>query len=125
MAQDLGGDHIFVVDHGYYRLSGHRRRVLFPVMATPDEITGLKRVLGAAGRAHHEVFGGPNPGWPEWYSKFMLDNGLGAELGFEPPLDQVVGWLVRADAIHRSDAPDEHWPGFYAGLILGWIEDGV
>ncbi len=92
-------------------------------MATPEEINDLARLLGAAGRAHHEIFGGPNPGWPEWYAEFLINNGLESRIGFQPELDQVVGWLKEADEKHRVEASDERWPSYYAELIFSLIEN--
>jgi hypothetical protein len=93
-------------------------------MATPEEVRDLTRLLGAAGRAHHVEFGGPNPEWPEWYATFLIDNGLDSTIGFDPRFDDVVKWLKEADENHRAEAPEERWPGFYAERIFGWIENG-
>ncbi len=93
-------------------------------MATPEEIKDLARLLGAAGRAHHEVFGGPNPGWPKWYASFLIDHDLESRIGFKPDLDRVVGWLNAAHEEHRAQASSERWPDYYAYIIFAWIEDG-
>lgn len=92
-------------------------------MATPEEIKDLTRLLGAAGRAHHEAFGGPNAGWPEWYAAFLIDNDLESRVGFKLELDQVVGWLKEADEKHRAEASEERWPAYYADLIFSWIDN--
>ncbi|HEY5890967.1 MAG TPA: hypothetical protein VIW94_09740 [Acidimicrobiia bacterium] len=92
-------------------------------MATPEEIKDLARLLGAAGRAHHEVFGGPNQGWAEWYAAFLIDNDLESRIGFKPDLDRVVGWLEAADEQHRVEASEERWPDYYAELFFSRTEN--
>jgi hypothetical protein len=39
-------------------------------------------------------------------------------VGFEPTVEEVADWLRSADERHRTEAPDEPWPQFYATLIL-------
>lgn len=87
-------------------------------MADPDRSRQLSRLLGAAGRAHHEAFGGPNSGWPEWYAEFLVANGIAEHVGFDPTIEQVADWLREADARHRADAPEDRWPPYYADYIL-------
>jgi hypothetical protein len=91
-------------------------------MATPEQTKDLTRLLGSAGRAHHEAFGGPNPEWPEWYATFLVDNGISTHVGFDPDVEVVADWLCRADEQHRSEASEERWPPYYAALIFDWVE---
>jgi hypothetical protein len=77
----------------------------------------LSRLLGAAGRAHHAAVGGPSPAWAEWYAAFVQPD-IGVFVGFEPSVEQVADWLRLADDAHRTEAPDERWPRFYARWIL-------
>lgn len=86
-------------------------------MAEQDRVKQLGRLLGAAGRAHHAEFGGPNPGWPEWYAAHVHPE-ISEHVGFEPTVDEVADWLREADERHRSEAPDKPWPQYYAALIL-------
>lgn len=86
-------------------------------MADDDAVRRLGRLLGAAGRAHHAEFGGPNDGWPEWYAAFIQPD-MATHVGFEPTVEQVAGWLREADAAHRAEAPESPWPPFYARWIL-------
>lgn len=86
-------------------------------MADQVSIRRLGRLLGAAGRAHHAEFGGPNPGWPEWYAAHVHSQ-IAEHVGFEPSPEELADWLREADERHRSEAPDAGWPQFYAELIL-------
>lgn len=86
-------------------------------MVDPDRVDGLSRLLRAAGRAHHAEIGGPSPTWSQWYAEFILPD-IGHHVGFEPTVEQVSSWLRAADERHRSEAPDEFWPVFYARFIL-------
>ena len=87
------------------------------LMVDQDKVRQLARLLGSAGRAHHAEFGGPNPGWPEWYAAHVHPD-IAEHVGFEPTVDQVADWLREADERHRLEAPDDPWPQFYATHIL-------
>jgi hypothetical protein len=87
-----------------------------------DQVRQLGRLLGAAGRAHHAEFGGPNPGWPEWYAAFVHPH-IAEHVGFQPTVDEVAEWLRQADESHRNEAPDDPWPPFYARWILERLGD--
>lgn len=86
-------------------------------MADVDRVRQLSRLLGRAGRAHHAEFGGPNPGWPEWYAGHIQPE-VSVQLGHEPTVQELTEWLREADALHRQEAPEEPWPQFYARLFL-------
>ncbi len=90
-------------------------------MADAQEIRELGRLIRAAGRAHHEAIGGPNPGWPEWYAR-QLVGAIDDHVGFSPSVDEIAEWLKAADESHRANAPDDHWPTYYAGFILSKVE---
>ena len=62
-------------------------------------------------------FGGPNPGWPEWYAAYVHP-AIFEHVGFEPTVAEVADWLREADERHRAEAPNENWPRYYAQLIL-------
>ncbi len=91
-------------------------------MVDQDRIRQFGRLLGSAGRAHHAEFGGPNPGWSEWYAAFIHPT-VAEHVGFEPTVEQVAEWLRRADEAHRANAPDDSWPQFYARWILELLEE--
>lgn len=86
-------------------------------MVDQVKLEGLDKLLRTAARAHHAEFGGPNPGWPEWYAEFM-HSGIGAFVGFEPSVEELADWLRQADELHRAQAPEDRWPPFYAKWIL-------
>ncbi len=46
---------------------------------TVDRLDGLLR---SAARVHHAEFGGPNPGWPEWYAAYI-----------QPEIEPIADWL--------------------------------
>lgn len=91
-------------------------------MPDSNQAHELTLLLVAAGRAHHQAIGGPNPDWPNWYARHLVDNGIAAHVGFEPTVEQVATWLEEADAKHRAEAPDQPWPPYYAELILEMLE---
>ncbi len=82
----------------------------------------LRHLFGAAGRAHHAVYGGPNPGWARWYAEWMYGQLLPL-LESDPSVDTVEAWLVLADERIRSETLEGSWPGHYAGWFLEW--DGL
>jgi hypothetical protein len=90
-------------------------------MVDQDNVSRLKGLLVSAARAHHAEFGGPNPGWPEWYAAYIHPE-IGTHVGFEPSVEQVAGWLRQADELYRAEARDESWPSFYARWILESFE---
>jgi len=90
-------------------------------MVDEQTVRELSRLLGAAGRAHHQAVGGPNPGWPEWYAS-QVHPEIARYVGFEPTVDQVAEWLREAEARHREDAPEDRWPAYYARWILESVE---
>lgn len=92
-------------------------------MSDTRNASKFARLLGSAGRAHHEAVGGPNPGWPQWYAKFLVDNDIADHVGFQPTVDEVADWLKRADAMHRAEAPEQPWPPYYAEVILDDLDE--
>ena len=91
-------------------------------MTEDDRVRQFGRLLGGAGRAHHEVFGGPNPGWPQWYAEHLHPD-IAEHVGHQPTVEEIADWLQRADEQHRAEAADRPWPYYYAELILGWLDD--
>jgi hypothetical protein len=91
-------------------------------MVESDRVDQLVDLLKSAGRAHHAQIGGPSPTWSEWYADFIHPDIAGC-VGFEPTVDQVAAWLRAADERHRSEAPEEFWPVFYARFILQAVDD--
>ena len=81
--------------------------------------TDLRHLFGATGRAHHAVYGGPNPGWARWYAEWMYGQLLPL-LNSDPSVVDVEAWLVRADERIRSEKPEGSWPGYYADWFAEW-----
>jgi hypothetical protein len=81
--------------------------------------TDLRHLFGAAGRAHHAVYGGPNPGWARWYAEWMYGRLLPL-LESDPSVDTVEAWLIRADERIRTEEPEGSWPGHYADWFIEW-----
>ncbi len=79
----------------------------------------LRHLFGAAGRAHHAVYGGPNPGLARWYAEWMYGQLLPL-LESDPSVDTVEAWLIRADERIRSEKPEGAWPGNYADWFVEW-----
>ena len=79
----------------------------------------LRHLFGAAARAHHAVYGGPNPGWPRWYAEWMYGELLKI-LEWDPSVDTVVEWLIEADRKYTEEEPEGSWPSHYADWFLDW-----
>lgn len=88
-------------------------------METDQRHTDLRHLFGAAARAHHAVYGGPNDGWPRWYAEWMYGQLLEI-LDSDPSVDTVQTWLVDADARYTAEQPEGSWPGHYATWFLEW-----
>jgi hypothetical protein len=86
-------------------------------MVDQGKLDQLDKLLRSAARAHHAEFGGPNPGWPEWYAEYIHPD-IGEIVGFDPTVEEVADWLRRADELQRAEAPNDRWPPFYARWIL-------
>jgi hypothetical protein len=86
-------------------------------MADRDQVTGLGRLLGAVATQHHEETGGDGDRWAEWYADRLVGE-IDSFVGFDPTVEQIVGWLRRADEKYRAEEPETRWPFFYAELIL-------
>jgi hypothetical protein len=88
-------------------------------MADQDQVTQLRHLLAQTARDHHEAHGSdPSPGWAEWYAT-RLQPEMGSFVGFEPTVEEIGAWLKEADEKYRAeDDPEEHWPAYYAELIL-------
>ena len=85
----------------------------------PQRRRNLRHLLGATGRAHHAVYGGPNPMWARWYAEWMYGE-LVNVLESDPSVDTVETWLIRADDQYRTQEPAGSWPGHYAEWFLAW-----
>ena len=79
------------------------------------------------GRRHHEAFidsDGADPEWPLWYSDY-LHGKIGDFLDARPTKSKIVQCLLNAADAHSAQHPEEPWPTFYAGYLLGLGEDGM
>ena len=93
-------------------------------MADGDRQNELRHLMGAAGRAHHAVYGGPNPGWSRWYAEWMYGQLLELTES-DPSVDTVQAWLEEADRRYREEEPAGSWPGHYATWIIEWDADAT
>lgn len=89
------------------------------VMADQDQVTQLRRLLAQTAREHHEAHGSdPSPRWAEWYATRLRPE-MASFVGFEPTVEEITAWLQQADASYRTQGdPEQHWPAYYAELIL-------
>jgi hypothetical protein len=93
-------------------------------MAEREKVTALGRLLGATAEAHHTATGGVNPDWARWYGEHLAGQ-IDEFVGFSPDVELITEWLTWADEKHRTEAPDERWPFYYAALILDRVgQDG-
>lgn len=88
-------------------------------MTESDTHRDLRHLMGAAGRGHHAVYGGPNEQWARWYAEWMYGELLRL-LTSDPSVDQVEAWLVEADRRYREEEPEGSWPSAYADWFLEW-----
>jgi hypothetical protein len=87
-------------------------------------IQDIRHLMGAAARAHHAVYGGPNPNWARWYAEWMYGQLLEI-LESEPSVDTVEQWLTAADEKYRADEPEGSWPGHYAIWFAEWDDEAA
>lgn len=85
-------------------------------MNDDDRLRGLARLLAGTARAHHEATGGVNAEWALWYAE-RLQGDIDEFVGSSPSVETIRDWLVAADQQHRAEAPDDHWPTYYARLF--------
>ena len=88
-------------------------------MADDDRYRDMRHLMGAAGRAHHAVYGGPNERWARWYAEWMYGELLRLTES-RPSVDTVEAWLTEADRRYTTEQPDGPWPGHYATWFLEW-----
>jgi hypothetical protein len=93
-------------------------------MAESVRVTQLGRLLAATARAHHGETGGTNDQWASWYAA-RLAGDIDSHVGFSPSVDIIEGWLTVASERHHAEAPESHWPFYYAELILDTIEESA
>ncbi len=88
-------------------------------MADQDQVTQLRHLLAQTAREHHEAHGSdPSPRWAEWYAT-RLQPEMASFVDFEPTIEEIAAWLQEADEKYRAeDDPEQHWPAYYAELIL-------
>ena len=91
-------------------------------MSEPSQHTDLRHLFGSAARAHHAVYGGPNPGWPRWYAEWMYGQML-VLLDSDPTVDELEAWLVELDARYSDEQSGGSWPSHYADWTITWDTD--
>lgn len=87
------------------------------LMNTLDELTA---VLAAAGPAHHAAYietDGDDPEWPLWYANHGIEDVRRLLDLPDLTVSRLVWAFVEADRRHRSDAPEQPWSSYYAGLF--------
>src|SRR5438309_6624217 len=87
-----------------------------------SQIAALLMQTGAAHDKYEQsALGGQyDVEWPKWYASYLVEHGLPELLGQEGKLDsaQVEELLTKADASHRTTAPNEPWADYYARYLL-------
>lgn len=72
---------------------------------------------------HHKAFiedDGADPEWPLWYSDYMMGK-IQPILGTTEDIltrSELVYLLVAMDKKHRAEAPEAHWPDYYAQFLV-------
>lgn len=60
--------------------------------------------------------------WPAWYAGYLSAHGIGDLLAVDSgdlvPHERLAMLLAEADRLHRSTAPQDQWPDFYARYLL-------
>jgi hypothetical protein len=86
-----------------------------------DRHARLVSLLEATGEAHHAYereLGEPDPAWPEWYAKWLLDHGFDEMVETVSGEDALTEALVHAEKAYFELSPDESWQEFYATYLL-------
>jgi len=96
-------------------------------MTDHGTLEGLAGLLAETGQRHHEAFAatdGADPEWPLWYADY-LHGRIDAHMGVQPTRSKIVQCLLNADDAHSADRPDQPWPTFFAGYLLGLGPGGL
>jgi hypothetical protein len=56
--------------------------------------------------------------WPAWYTRYLVEHGIGALLGRAVTSEEVAALLAECDETYRRDNPATTWPDFYARQFL-------
>ena len=81
----------------------------------------LAKILGSAGKAHHQAFievDGHDPEWPQWYAQFLLSETKFSH--YVPKVDEstLAHLLEMLDHQYKSESPKQRWPHYYASKLL-------
>jgi hypothetical protein len=84
-----------------------------------DEITAL---FARAGAAHHiyeqEVLNGVyHEDWFGWYAEYVIEHGIGALLGRDITVDEMIAFFKRISAEHKASGSAEAWTSYYARAL--------
>ena len=72
---------------------------------------------------HHDLMGvlagaaRVNPHWADWYAEHLIED-INRLLGADKSVDELAGWLSRADERYRSEDPEASWPRAYADWLI-------
>ena len=85
-----------------------------------DEITAL---LARAGEAHHvyerDVLNGVyHEDWFGWYAEYVVEHGIGALLGRDVTVEEMIAFFKRISAEHKASGTDEAWTRYYGRALF-------
>ena len=85
----------------------------------------LSHLFSDAKRAHvtyeRDDLKGTDPDWAGWYARYLIDRGVQSLAGWPSSAGtekEVAALLREADRVHQANAPQDHWPDYYARYIL-------
>lgn len=87
------------------------------VVSDTEARSELMGYLITTANAHHEVTGGVNPQWAEWYAGDLIGD-VNRVLDADMSVDELAEWLIGADRRYREEGPEMSWPKAYASWLL-------
>jgi hypothetical protein len=91
--------------------------------STEEQVSAL---LHEVGETHHRVYrivDGADDDWASWYADWLINlSELPALLGVKPVRSELVWLLVSLDKDYTAAGPDQPWPSYYAGRIIGHFQ---
>jgi hypothetical protein len=88
-----------------------------------NSIESITALWVRAGEAHHiyerDVLNGVyHTDWFGWYANFAVEHGIGALLGRDITVEELIAFLKRVSVEHKDSGTDEPWTSYYARALV-------